>query len=307
MRKIKTLAVVGAVISAVGLAGYFGFVLYKKCTGPNLVLNSPKDITDELISRIIDNDIYSLTINYEFTRCANDNEYISDWEKFKLKNNPFWRANQQKALTSISFKVKLTSNVHSLACAFSDMEKLEFVNLEDTSNVTNMKGMFLRASKFNQPIGNWNTSNVTNMEGMFSRAESFNHEIGNWDTSKVTNMAGIFFRAKSFNQPIENWNTSKVTNMLRMFDGAESFNQPIGNLDTSNVTNMEGMFREAKSFNQPIGNWNTSKVTNMTWMFVNAESFNQPIGNWDTSNVTGMEEMFIGADAYSHPKPKGAK
>lgn len=188
MRKIKTLAVVGTV----ALAGYGGYELYKDYTDPDPVLDSPSDITQVLISRIIDNDINSLTINYEFTRCQNDNEYISDWKKFKLKNNPFWRANQQKALTSISFKVKLTSNVHSLACAFSSMEKLVFVNLEDTSNVTNMKAMFAEAYSFNQPIGDWNTSKVTNMASMFERAVSFNQPIENWNTSNVTNMEGMF-------------------------------------------------------------------------------------------------------------------
>ena len=34
----------------------------------NPVLNSPDDITDELIQQIIDNNLDSLTINYEFTR-----------------------------------------------------------------------------------------------------------------------------------------------------------------------------------------------------------------------------------------------
>lgn len=242
MRK-KTLAVVCAVIGAVSLAGYYGYVLYKAHLDPDPVLDSPSDITQVLISRIIDNDINSLTINYEFTRCSNDNEYISDWEKFKLKNNPFWRANQQKALTSISFKVKLTSNVHSLACAFSGMKKLEFVNLEDTSNVTNMKRIFAGASKFNQPIGDWNTSKVTNMVSMFERAVSFNQPIENWNTSNVTNMEGMFRVAYSFNQPIGNWNTSKVTSMAGMFNVAQSFNQPIGNWDTSNVTNMKSLLR----------------------------------------------------------------
>ena len=32
----------------------------------NPVLNSPDDITEELIQRIINNDLDSLTINYEF-------------------------------------------------------------------------------------------------------------------------------------------------------------------------------------------------------------------------------------------------
>lgn len=280
MRK-KTLAVVCAVIGAVSLAGYYGYVLYKAYLDPDPVLDSPSDITQVLISRIIDNDINSLTINYEFTRCPNDNEYISDWEKFKLKNNPFWRANQQKALTSISFKVKLTSNVHSLACAFSGMKKLEFVNLDDTSNLTNMKGMFYSAKSFNQPIGSWDTSKVTNMHAMFAWAESFNQPIGNWNTSNVTNMKWMFYIAKSFNQPIGNWDTSKVTNMSEMFSNATSFNQPIGSWDTSSVTSMYGMFIAAKSFNQPIG-------------------------NWDTSNVKSMEEMFWGTN-YFHPKPKGAR
>ena len=194
MRK-KTLAVIiGAVIVAVGLAGYFGHIQYKKGTAPDFVLNSPADITDELISKIIDNDINSLTINYEFTRCQNNGEDKDDWEKSRLKNNPFCIVNLQEQLTNIRFKIKLTQNVHSFACAFYDMKELEFVNLVDTSNVTDMKGLFYRAESFNQPIGIWDTSNVTDMSDMFAGAESFNQPIGNWNTSKVTNMFSMFKR-----------------------------------------------------------------------------------------------------------------
>ena len=203
MRKIKTLAVVVAVIGTVGLAGYFGHIQYKKCTAPDFVLNSPADITDELISRIIDNDINSLTINYEFTKCSVDDK----------KTNPFQIANRKKPLTHISFKVKLTPNVHSLACAFSDTIELKSVNLVDTSNVTNMRSMFKSARSFNQPIGNWDTSKVTDMSWMFYKAESFNQPIGNWNTSKVTKMFSMFKDAKSFNQPIGSWDTAKVNDM----------------------------------------------------------------------------------------------
>ena len=322
----KTLAIV---IGAIALTGWCGYTLYKDYREKNPVLNSPADITDEIISRIMYNDIDSLTINYEFTRCNNDDENNDDWEKSRLKSNPFWIANKQKDLTNIFFKVKLTPKVHSMACAFSSMKKLEFVNLEDTSNVTDMSRMFSGAESFNQPIGNWDTSKVTDMSSMFSvaksfnqpignwntskvtkmsymffGAESFNQPIGNWDTSKVTDMHWMFWTAKSFNQPIGNWDTSKVTDMGSMFFGAESFNRPIGSWDTSKVTDMGSMFEEATAFNQPIGNWDTSNVTNMSYMFSEAKVFNQPIGNWDTSKVTKMSYMFSGASTFNQPISK---
>ena len=167
----------------------------------NPVLNSPDDITDELIQRIIDDNLDSLTINYEFTRGPNTYEGWCKRNKEQIRTNPFWRANSIKPLERISFEIKLGPNVHSLAGAFSEFHELEYVNIKDTSNVTDMSCMFACASSFNQPIGNW-------------------------DTSKVTDMSEMFLEAKSFNQPISNWNTSDVTCMLDMFKGAASYSYP---------------------------------------------------------------------------------
>ena len=251
----------------------------------NPILNSPSDITEELRDAIKSNQLESLTINYEFTKFIDftsiSEEYVDELsEKYEEENrrtNPFYGLK----LKRINFEIILGPNVHSLAVAFANQPELEYVNLQDVSNIVDMSGMFWGSESFNQPIGNWDTSNVTDMKGMFAGAKSFNQPIGNWDTSKVTNMGF-------------------------MFSGAESFNQPIGNWDTSKVTNMGGMFTGAKSFNQPIGNWDTSRVTDMRWMFDGAESFNQPIGNWDTSKVTDMSCMFWGAESYSYSKPRGA-
>ena len=250
----------------------------------NPVLNSPDDITDELNHQIINNNLDSLTINYEFTKRfgkgAEDN--YEDWKKEQMRINPFRRANKITYIKRIEFEIKLGKNVHSLACAFENFENLEQVNIQDTSCVTDMSCMFLGDGSFNQPIGKWDTSNVTDMSYMFYGAKSFNQPIGEWETSNVTDMTYTFWMAESFNKPIGSWDTSNVTDMSRMFVGAESFNQPIGDWDTSNVTNMSGMFMSAKSFNQPIGDWNTSNVTNM-WA------------------------MFDGASSYSYPKPRGVK
>ena len=302
-RNASSYKILAIVIGAIALTGWYGYTLYKDYREKNPVLNSPADITDKIISRIAYNDMDSLTINYEFTRCSNDNEKYDDWEKSRLRSNPFWIANKQKDLTNIFFKVKLTPKVHSMACAFSSMKKLEFVNLEDTSNVTDMNGMFSGAESFNQPIGSWDTSKVTYMGGMFSEAKSFNQPIGSWDTSKVTDMRSMFKEATAFNQPIGNWDTSKVTDMASMFEEAKVFNQPIGNWDTSKVTKMSYMFSSASAFNQPISKWDTSNVTDMSYMFSNAKSFNQPvINNWNISKARatpgGTYEMFTGATSY---------
>lgn len=193
--------------------------------GSNPVLNSEDDISQALLQRIIKNDLESLTINYEFSEISSNNP-------FKLADNLKVK-NEQKGIERIDFEIRLSPNVHSLSHCFSNLHDLKYVNLKDTSNITDMRSMFGEASSFNQPIGNWDTTNVSDMSYMFYGAESFNQPIGDWNTSRVTDMSEMFRNAKSFDQPISNWDTSKVTNMKNMFKGAESFNQPIDGWNVS--------------------------------------------------------------------------
>ncbi len=155
-----------------------------------------------LIDKILNNRIGSLTINYEFTSCpyAFDDEGRKKWDKERAQTNPFWRANNVQSIKRIEFKVFLTGQVTSLACAFAYFDKLEYVNIQDTSSITNMRETFREAISFNQPIGNWDTSNVTDMAGMFYDAISFNQPIGNWDTSKAGTL-DMFTRATSYQYP----------------------------------------------------------------------------------------------------------
>ena len=272
----------------------------------NPVLNSPDDITEDLIDRIITNNLESLTINYEFATTSTSevklySHLFSRCLKSQDLTNPFRIADKKRRLRRIDFEIILGKNVHSLAFAFSDMWLLEFVNLKDTSKITNMSYMFYEARAFDQPIDNWDVSNVTNMSGMFCKARAFNQPIGNWDVSNVTNMSYMFDGASAFNQPIGNWDVSSVSDIRSMFSGAISFNQPIGNWDVSKVKYMDHLFEYARSFNQPIGNWDVSKVRNMERLFAVAESFNQPIGDWNVSNVTYMNGMFQCASSFNQP------
>ena len=93
-------------------------------------------------------------------------------------------------------------------------------DVPDFSACQNLFGMFSDCTSLvngNGSISGWQMANVTNMQGMFSRATSFNQPIGNWNTENVTNMVSMFYGATSFNQPIGNWNTENVTNMSGMF------------------------------------------------------------------------------------------
>ena len=167
----------------------------------NPILNSPDDISDELIQQIINNDLESLTINYDLSLFLNQDEISNDLKEFenaKIKSNPFIKANAVTPIKRIEFEIKLGPKAYSLAYAFSGLRKLEFINLKDTSQVTNMRGMFKCASSFNQNISSWDTSSVTDMSEMFEGASSFNQPIGNWDTFCVTNMSRMFAAEHKF-------------------------------------------------------------------------------------------------------------
>ena len=105
----------------------------------------------------------------------------------------------------------------------------------DTSEIKDMKFLFIYKTTFNGDISGWDVSNVKDMQFMFGHAASFNQDISNWDVSKVTDMCSMFCGAKSFNQDISKWKFPKVTDMNDMFFGAESFNQNLSEWDLTRI------------------------------------------------------------------------
>jgi surface protein len=211
----------------------------------------------------------------------------------------------------------------------------------DVSQVTDMGGLFIDKTTFNDDISSWDVSNVTNMNTMFYDATSFNQSIGYWDVSNVTTMVSMFDGSTSFNQDISTWCVTNIVsepNGFSFVSPLSESNKPIwgtcpntltpitdvnihtavdlwvsdsaaatttygaiSTWDVSKVTDMLGLFQSKNTFNDDISNWDVSSVTNMKLMFATAEAFNQDIGSWDVSNVTNMFSMFNGALAFNQP------
>lgn len=87
-----------------------------------------------------------------------------------------------------------THRVKDMSFLFYDEKDIKNINISnwDTSNVTNMEGMFYNCYKFNGDISNWDVHNVTNMDKMFSQCLKFNQDLNNWKVNDKCSMNWIF-------------------------------------------------------------------------------------------------------------------
>ena len=176
----------------------------------------------------------------------------------------------------------------------------------DTSNVTNMVGMFEECVKLiSLDASSFNTSKVTNMQGMFSDCWALTSvgDLSRWNTSNVTNMKEMFYsrcnndgtQGSLVSLDLSGWDTSKVTDMSNMFFAQEDLTSvgDLSNWDTSNVTDMSGMFYRCALTSLDLSGWDTSKVTSMSSMFKTCHALTSlDVSGFNTSKVTSMYRMF---------------
>ncbi len=200
---------------------------------------------------------------------------------------------------------------------FSSVNKINNIELLNTSKVINMQGMFDSVPIGELNLSSWDTSKVTDMSYMFNgvgKEGIVTLKLG-FDTSNVTNMSHMFDYVDDIDGVKKNhqiylgdrFDTSNVTDMSSMFAGVgmydENFVLDLGNkFDTRKVTDMSYMFAGSgyfsKNYTLILGDkFDTSKVTNMDRMFVNmgreANEINFSVGNkFNTSKVVNMEYMF---------------
>ena len=202
------------------------------------------------------------------------------------------------------------SNIKDLSNLFTDINLIDMdpsnatLTLNwNTSNITNMGGMFYNRFEFTSLTfgSNFNTSSVTAMDGMFNNCEGLESlDLSHFDTSSVIGMNNMFsYCSRLTNLELgNNFDTSSVEDMSFMFEGCISL-QPLdlSHFDTSSITNMSYMFAGCKSLTElDLGsNFNTLYVNDMESMFKGCLSLpSLDLSHFDTSSITNMLEMFEG-------------
>ena len=195
---------------------------------------------------------------------------ISFLDKVVPENIEYWFDSLTNLTTIENMNNLDTSNVTDMSGMFDGCSSLTSINLTglDTSNVINMQDMFKDCTLLtNVDITGLNTSKVTRMYRMFMRCNNIqNLDLSNWDTSNVESMAMMFFDCTSLtNLNLSGWNTAKVYGMMQMFDGCTSLTDlDLSSFDTGIVENYSGMLSEVTA-NVYIGDkWNTNMTESRT-------------------------------------------
>ncbi len=113
---------------------------------------------------------------------------------------------------------------------------------------------------------NFNTSEVTNMGGMFRKSNISNLDLTSFDTSKVKTMAQMFRVSTVSSLNLTSFDTSNVRNMYAMFEVCTATSIDLSSFDTSSVTDMSSMFYRSLATNLDLSSFDTSSVTDMNYM-----------------------------------------
>jgi surface protein len=98
------------------------------------------------------------------------------------------------------------------------------------------------------PIDTWDTSQVTNMKYVFVNKKNINPDIRNWRVDSVVNMNGMIQATDSFNIDLSGWIVSSVTDMNYMFYDATAYTQILcGNTWIESTASKSDMFKDAGS------------------------------------------------------------
>lgn len=178
-------------------------------------------------------------------------------------------------------KIMAPKNCNGLFCGYNAVKAINFNGSFDTSQATNMQGMFAWcASAEMLDLSDFDTSCVTNMHGMFWGCAGIEYlDLRNFDTSQVVDMGGMFFECFALREPdLCNFDTSSVTDMSDMFFNTNIAELDLSGFDVGKVESMSCMFARCFSLRKlNLSNFDTSGVKDMEYMFSSCKALNELI------------------------------
>ena len=162
-----------------------------------------------------------------------------DFVKMNLKNIPsgvwevseniygtIWAWTSREADEMIALKIGSENGVYAnVNCSnlfrdYSNVRKIEFNNLFDTSRTTDMRGMFSGCENLkNVDVSGFETKHVKNMEFMFYECKNLKSlDVSRFETSGVEFMAKMFWGCKALKElDVSGFKLDKVQNTDLMF------------------------------------------------------------------------------------------
>ena len=193
-----------------------------------------------------------------------------------------------------------TSEVTNMGGMFSGCRALPCLNVTglDTHKVTNMSGMFMNCDALTSlDLSHFDTRNVTDMGGMFLNSYALKSlDLSNFETGNVTSMAQMFYGCTALESlDMSSFDTQKVTDMNYMFYSCQALQViDVSRFDTGNVTNMEHMFQWCKAVTTlDVSHFDTRNVKNMSCMFNTCSALKfLDLTSFDTGSVNNLYGMF---------------
>lgn len=169
-------------------------------------------------------------------------KFTGDTTKIKVNGT-------QQSFTTAS---PITVTLYELGCErllsaesmFSDSNITELIKMPSLGSCTDMQAMFFGCSITSLDASDWNTSNVTNMEGVFMNCSGLTSlNISGWNTSKVKGMASLFRNVGLTSLDLSHFNTSAVTSIFSCFASSSKLKSlNLSNWDLTNAKLYSSMF-----------------------------------------------------------------
>ena len=200
-------------------------------------------------------------------------------------------------------KIAPNPNASWMFAGFSNLESMDFGGCLDTSQVTDMEGMFYTCQSLTAlDVTGFDTGNVTNMDSMFRLCSKLTAlDVSGFDTSRVTDMGAMFLSCVSLTAlDLRGFDTAKVTNMASMFFNCRSLTElDLSGFDTSGVTNTYNMFYGCSKLETlNVSGFNTANVFRMSGMFEGCSSLKElDLSSFSSAGATEMNEMFNGCSS----------